>query len=149
MERAGLGPATVLNCARRAIPPGLRIEHGTTFGRRDHLLRSTQSDRGLGKLKPDVLVMRGDSAVAVIDAKYKRLAFSRERRNEVDQADLYQLVAYATRYQPEVSALVYPCGDSAEPPAAEALGPWRGGDLTFLFRRLATDAGVSARSSPH
>jgi hypothetical protein len=86
-----------LHCTRRAIPAGFRIEHGTTTGRRDHLLRSKQTNSGMGRLKPDVLVLRSDRAAAVIDAKYKRLAFSRERPSGVDQADLYQLAAYASR----------------------------------------------------
>lgn len=85
--------------------------------------------------------MLGDRATAVIDAKYKRLAFSRERPNGVDQADLYQFAAYASRYEPEhVAALVYPHDGTVDPARAEALGPWRGGDETFVFGRLPTDA---------
>jgi hypothetical protein len=59
-----------LHYARRAIPAGFRIEHRTTTGRRDYLLRSKQTNSGMGRLKPDVLVLRGDRAAAVIDAKY-------------------------------------------------------------------------------
>lgn len=141
VDVAELWELFVLNCARRAVPAGLRIEHGTTAGRRDYLLHSKQANRGMGRLKPDVLVMRRDRATAVIDAKYKRLAFSPERPSGVDQADLYQLAAYASRYQPEqVAALVYPDDGAAAPAAAEALGPWRREDETFVFRRLATDA---------
>jgi 5-methylcytosine-specific restriction enzyme subunit McrC len=141
VDVAELWELFVLNCARRAVPTGLRIEHGTTVGRRDFLLQSKQSDRGMGRLKPDVLVARGNRVTAVIDAKYKRLAFSPERPSGVDQADLYQLAAYASRYEPEqVAALVYPYDGAATPAAAEALGPWRGGEETFVFRRLATDA---------
>jgi 5-methylcytosine-specific restriction enzyme subunit McrC len=141
VDVAELWELFVLNCARRAIPAGLRIEHGTTLGRRDYLLRSEQGDRGMGRLKPDVLVVRGDRAVAVIDAKYKRLAFSPQRPSGVDTADLYQLAAYASRYEPEqVAALVYPRDGEGEPARAEALSPWRGGDETFVFRRIAIDA---------
>jgi 5-methylcytosine-specific restriction enzyme subunit McrC len=123
------------------VPSGLRIEHGTTVGRRDYLLRSKQGDGGMGRLKPDVLILRGIRAIAVIDAKYKRLAFSPERPNGVDPADLYQLAAYASRYEPEqVAALVYPRAGDAEPARAEALGPWHGGAETFVFRRLSTNA---------
>lgn len=141
VDVAELWELFVLNCARRAVPGGLRIEHGTTVGRRDYLLRSKQADRGMGRLKPDVLVLRRDRATAVIDAKYKRLAFSLARPNGVDQADLYQLAAYASRYEPEqIAALVYPDDGEPEVARAEALSPWRGGDSTFLFRRLPTDA---------
>ena len=101
----------------------------------------------MGRLKPDVLVVSGSRVTAVIDAKYKRLAFSRERPSGVDQADLYQLAAYASRYEPEqVAALVYPYDGAAAPAAAEALGPWRGGEETFVFQRLPTDA-VSCREA--
>lgn len=141
VDVAELWELFVLNCARRAIPTGLRIEHGTTLGRRDYLLRSKEDDRGMGRLKPDVLVFRGERAEAVIDAKYKRLAFSRERPNGVDQADMYQLAAYASRYEPEkVAALVYPDDGGPVSSRAEAMGPWRGGAETFVFMRLPTDA---------
>lgn len=140
VDVAELWELFVLNCARRAVPSGVRIEHGTTVGRRDYLLQNKQSDRGMGRLKPDVLVVRGTRVTAVIDAKYKRLAFSRERPSGVDQADLYQLAAYASRYEPEhVAALVYPYDGEAAPAAAEALGPWRGGEETFVFQRLSAD----------
>jgi 5-methylcytosine-specific restriction enzyme subunit McrC len=141
VDVAELWELFVLHCARRAIPAGFRIEHGTTAGRRDYLLRSKGTDIGMGRLKPDVLVLRGDRASAVIDAKYKRLAHSRERPNGVDQADLYQLAAYASRYEPErVAALVYPRDRDTEPAHAEARGPWHGAGMTFEFRRLATES---------
>jgi 5-methylcytosine-specific restriction enzyme subunit McrC len=140
VDVAELWELFVLNCARRAVPTELRIEHGTSVRRRDYLLRSKEAERGMGRLKPDVLVLRGDRATSVLDAKYKRLAFSRERPNGVDRADLYQLAAYASRYEPEqVAALVYPHDGDPEPARAEALGPWRGADATFVFRRLATE----------
>jgi 5-methylcytosine-specific restriction enzyme subunit McrC len=141
VDVAELWELFVLHCARRAIPTGLRIEHGTIARRRDYLLRSRETNSGMGRLKPDVLVLRGDRATAVIDAKYKRLAFSRERPNGVDQADLYQLAAYASRYEPEqVAALIYPRDGHTEPARAEALGPWRGTGATFIFSRVATES---------
>jgi hypothetical protein len=131
----------VLHCARRAIPAGFRIEHGTTAGRRDYLLRSEGTEIGMRRLKPDVLVLQGGQATAVIDAKYKRLAPSRERPSGVDQSDPYQLAAYANRYQPEqVAALVYPRDRDTEPARAEARGPWDCAGMTFEFRRLATES---------
>jgi len=47
----------------------------------------------MGGLKPDVLVRRAGRVVAVIDAKYKRLANTQERPDGVDRSDLYQLVS--------------------------------------------------------
>jgi len=116
------------------------------MGRRDYLLRSKETNRGMGRLKPDVLVLRGHRAMAVIDAKYKRLAFWRERPSGVDQADLYQLAAYASQHEPEqFAALVYPCDGDTEPTRAEALGPWHGAGTTFVFRRLATELAALSR----
>ena len=141
LDIAELWELFVLHCARRAIPSGFRIEHGTTAGRRDYLLRSEETDSGMGRLKPDVLVLRGGRATAVIDAKYKRLAPSRERPSGIDQVDLYQLAAYASRYEPErVAALVYPRDRDTQPARAEARGPWHGAGMTFEFRRLATES---------
>ena len=141
VDVAELWELFVLHCARRAIPAGFRIEHGTTAKRRDYLLRNEGTGIGMGRLKPDVLVLRGGRTTAVIDAKYKRLAPSRERPNGVDQADLYQLAAYASRYEPEqVAALVYPGDRDTGPARAEALGPWRGRGATFVFQRLATES---------
>jgi 5-methylcytosine-specific restriction enzyme subunit McrC len=141
VDVAELWELFVLHCARRAITAGFRIEHGTTAGRRDYLLRSKQTSSGMGRLKPDVLVLQGHKTTAVIDAKYKRLASSPQRPNGVDQADLYQLAAYASQYEPEqVAALVYPHDRDIDLARAEALGPWRGGDVTFVFRRLAIES---------
>jgi 5-methylcytosine-specific restriction enzyme subunit McrC len=141
VDVAELWELFVVNCARRAVPVGHRVEHGTTAGRRDYLLRSEATRSGMGRLKPDVLVLRGNQVTAVIDAKYKRLAFSQERPSGVDQADLYQLAAYASQYEPEhVAALVYPNDRDTEPARAETQGPWRGGDSTFLFQRLPTES---------
>lgn len=141
IDVAELWELFVLSCARQAVPPGMRVQHGTTSRRRDFLLRSQSGNAGMGKLKPDVLVLNGDSVAVVIDAKYKRLVDTRERPMGVDQADLYQLGAYATRYKPAVlSALVYPHMASTLDAisGAERLGPWWSDEQTLTFERLPT-----------
>jgi 5-methylcytosine-specific restriction enzyme subunit McrC len=143
VDVAELWELFVLNCVRAALPPGLRVEHGTRVDRRDFLLRSDVSNAQMGRLKPDVLIVQGDEPVAVIDAKYKRLVDSRERPRGVDQADLYQLLAYAMRFQPSAfAALAYPLDptSSGAVSSAEALGPWLSDDQRFLFRRLPVEA---------
>ncbi len=151
IDVAELWELFVLNCTRRALPVGLRVEHGTTGRRRDHLLRSTITDTGLGRLKPDVLVLSGDRPVAIIDAKYKRLVDTRERPNGVDPADLYQLAAYALRYRPtQLAALVYP--DAAERTGsskAERDGPWQAADLTLSFLHLPINAASCSAALAH
>jgi 5-methylcytosine-specific restriction enzyme subunit McrC len=94
-------------------------------------------------LKPDLIVRESSAVVAIIDAKYKRLSNTRQRPSGVDQADLYQLAAYTSRFQPSrFAALVYPRSADQEAPTAtaEVDGPWQGGETTFLFRRLPTNA---------
>jgi 5-methylcytosine-specific restriction enzyme subunit McrC len=50
IDVAELWELFVLNCARGAVPAGFRVEHGTTAGRSDHLLRSDASGGGMGRL---------------------------------------------------------------------------------------------------
>lgn len=143
VDVAELWELFVLNCARQAAPPGMRVEHGTAGGRRDKLLHSQNSEAGMGRLKPDIIMLDGTSVAAIIDAKYKRLVNSRERPDGVDRADLYQLAAYSTRFKPtQFSALAYPRShdDDALPRTAETHGPWQADQQTFMFQRLATNA---------
>lgn len=140
VDVAELWELFVLRCAQRACPQGLRVEHGTTAGRRDLLLRSADGRYGMGRLKPDVLVLEDAGVVAVLDAKYKRLADSRERPRGVDREDLYQLAAYAGRFAPSLlAALVYPRA-GAVVSTAESAGPWyaQTDGTPFVFRTLAT-----------
>ena len=77
--------------------------------RRKYLLQNAQ---GVGKfrLKPDIII---DSAPrqtkVIIDTKWKRLKSDKEdARNGVSQVDLYQLYAYAHRYDSPDNVLLYP-----------------------------------------
>lgn len=143
IDVAELWELFLLRCVQRACPPGLRVEHGTTAGRRDHLLHSADGRYGMGRLKPDVLVLDDHGVVAVLDAKYKRLADSRQRPRGVDREDLYQLAAYAGRYAPShVAALLYPRAGEAVS-TGESAGPWHAqtGGTSFAFRTLATTVG--------
>lgn len=130
LDVAELWELFVLNCARIALRGEANVSHGTTADRRDYLLLSKSAGRGLGCLKPDVLVERPGETLAVIDAKYKRLAPSIERRDGVDRADLYQLISYLARYAtgPQtLGALAYPDFgplDPSEMSRAEAGRPW-------------------------
>jgi 5-methylcytosine-specific restriction enzyme subunit McrC len=83
--------------------------HVQATRRRKHLL---QNARGAGKfqLKPDIII---DSALqrtkVIIDTKWKRLKSDKEdAKNGVLQADLYQLYAYAHRYDSPDNVLLYP-----------------------------------------
>jgi 5-methylcytosine-specific restriction enzyme subunit McrC len=143
IDVAELWELFILNCVRRAAPTGSHVEHGTTARRNDFFLRSRDGQHELGRLKPDILVLDGEEVSTVIDAKYKRLAGSRERPSGVDPADLYQIMAYSMRFKPSrVSALIYPnsyAGDDFERSPAELYGPWRRDGHEIVFARLPTD----------
>lgn len=91
----------------------------------------------LGRLKPDILIRSGSRTLAVIDAKYKRLAESRLRPSGVDRGDLDQLAAYLHRFGDggrAIGMLAYP-DDSSDPSYAATAGPWRtdlGNDVRFV-----------------
>lgn len=58
---------------------------------------------------PDMLLSRDGRMALVIDAKWKRLTdASRDRKRNVSQADVYQLMAYAQLYGCDEVALLYP-----------------------------------------
>jgi 5-methylcytosine-specific restriction enzyme subunit McrC len=142
LDVAELWELFVLNTTRLAVPH-LTVEHSTFGSTSDFLLTSLRDrERGMGQLKPDVLVRRGDRVVAVLDAKYKRLAWAPDRRHGVDRADLYQLASYIGRYDPDgeaVGMLLYPTDSEQDGRAdAEQHGPWEAKSGTRVeFRRLA------------
>lgn len=138
IDVAELWELFLLGCLR---PTGLSVEHGTTAGEPVHLLRSADGERGLGRLKPDLIVRDQYGVAAILDAKYKRLAWAPERPSGVDTADLYQLAAYATRLRPRLAALLYPEAprDPSDRAAAERTGGWRLDDAEVHFRRIPTD----------
>jgi 5-methylcytosine-specific restriction enzyme subunit McrC len=123
-----------LLAATRDAFPDATVEHGTADmdDEKTYLLSSPSQRRGMGRLKPDIVVRSRDGELlAVIDAKYKRLAYRKpDRPDGVDRADLYQLTSYLCRYDPEgnaIGALLYPEGlqDPDHVTArAQAHGPW-------------------------
>ena len=67
------------------------------------------------QMRPDVLLQekRGAGAKFILDAKWKNLDTSFDApKYGIDQADLYQLYAYAKGYDCKVVALIYPCSKS-------------------------------------
>jgi 5-methylcytosine-specific restriction enzyme subunit McrC len=93
---------------KRVLPqlPGHRlVEQGKRQGK--FLVR--QGGRGVLQLKPDLTVMAPDGGRLVIDTKWKRMQSEREDgRLRVGNADLYQLYAYANRFDARRSLLLYP-----------------------------------------
>ena len=60
-------------------------------------------------MKPDISLWKGARVAFILDAKWKDLDMSFDApRHGIDQADLYQLYAYAKGYNCSAVALVYP-----------------------------------------
>lgn len=71
-----------------------------------HLV-SDEKNKGVFELKPDIMIKQGDDFKIIIDAKYKELKPD-ERKLGISQGDMYQVYAYATRYDSPKTILVYP-----------------------------------------
>ncbi|RAL97728.1 restriction endonuclease [Agrobacterium sp. MS2] len=68
---------------------------------------ATTSERSAFKLRPDMALHDGEAVRRIFDAKWKRL--DRKRPNfGIAPADIYQLTAYASRYDCDQVALVFP-----------------------------------------
>ena len=63
--------------------------------------------KGVFPLKPDIIFKEGDSVKLIIDTKYKILNKT-ERKNSVSISDMYQMAAYASRYECSNVILLYP-----------------------------------------
>ena len=66
------------------------------------------------QLRPDVSVMDDNLAVAIVDAKWKRLETGKPNSG-VASADAYQMNAYASRYRCNRLSLVYPASFDRPP----------------------------------
>ena len=146
LDVAELWELFLLSCVR-AARPDLKVEHGTRTltAVPPHLLYSeARPDLGLGELYPDILVSDDRGVVAVLDAKYKRLAWAPDRPDGVERGDRYQLISYLSRFRDgdrTLGALLYPqgMGENAEA-AAERHAPWLTGDRNLVwFKRLPVD----------
>lgn len=116
------------------------VHSGRGPGQTSHLLRSTQTGAGLGRVKPDVLLfgIRTGRLLAIIDAKYKTTEPSTERPAGIYREDLYQLAAYLSAHgQPSEAlsgGLVYPATEStSQIQSLQRQSPW---SLTAAERQL-------------
>ena len=70
---------------------------------------ATLVDRNAFKLMPDVSLIRNGQVSFILDAKWKRIDVTRDYpKHEINQGDVYQLYAYARRYECATVALIYP-----------------------------------------
>jgi 5-methylcytosine-specific restriction enzyme subunit McrC len=60
-------------------------------------------------LKPDLMIMEGDNPKLILDTKWKCLKTDDEdRKNGIPQSDMYQMYAYANRFDCVDNVLLYP-----------------------------------------
>jgi 5-methylcytosine-specific restriction enzyme subunit McrC len=71
------------------------------------LFLAQQNERGVFQLIPDLTCRSGKSFPLLIDTKYKRLDRT-DRMLGISQADIYQMLAYAHRYESPRVVLLYP-----------------------------------------
>ena len=77
-----------------------------------HLLRDEQGRRRY-KLKPDVLISDSTNrARRILDTKWKMM--DRDRSGKPSEADVYQLHAYARRYECPENVLLFPKTSAAQ-----------------------------------
>jgi 5-methylcytosine-specific restriction enzyme subunit McrC len=76
-------------------------------------------------LKPDILLLDQFGAVrTIVDTKWKVLSADIEdRENGVAEADMYQIFAYATKFESEDSVLLYPAVAGVTPKEYDASDP--------------------------
>tara|TARA_R110002074_G_scaffold378796_1_gene556739 strand:+ start:10268 stop:11629 length:1362 start_codon:yes stop_codon:yes gene_type:complete len=83
---------------------GLRVS--SQGGHRDCLY---EGDTGRFRTKPDLIIRRGDEIVLIIDTKWKLITpLIDDPKQDVSQADVYQLMAYGRLYDCPKVMLLYP-----------------------------------------
>lgn len=91
-------------CRRVLRPMGFEVglhENDT------YLAREVDRGRHAFLLQPDAVVLRGRSPCVVMDTKWKRLS-TEQTSLGVSNTDVYQVLAYAHRFQTTLAVLVYP-----------------------------------------
>jgi 5-methylcytosine-specific restriction enzyme subunit McrC len=72
--------------------------------------------KGQFRLEPDVVVRGEPRPRLILDTKWKRLvSIEEDARNGVSQSDMYQMAAYATRYDCNQNVLLFPRVDGIAP----------------------------------
>lgn len=78
-----------------------------TQGPQLYLAQETDSLKPRFKLKPDITVLRNNVPVCILDTKWKLLD-SKEAKLGISQGDIYQMLAYSSRYNTDENILLYP-----------------------------------------
>lgn len=88
------------------------------------LLIKEESNRGVFKLIPDIVIEKNGIESVIIDTKWKSVE-SKFNRHGVKREDLYQMYAYLTRYKnARTVILIYPYNERIEGEDGEYLESW-------------------------
>ncbi|MDM0713982.1 McrC family protein [Clostridium perfringens] len=88
------------------------------------LLIKEESNRGVFKLIPDIVIEKNGIERVIIDTKWKSVE-SKFNRHGVKREDLYQMYAYLTRYKnARTVILLYPYNERTEGEEGEYLESW-------------------------
>lgn len=88
------------------------------------LLIKEESNRGVFKLIPDIVIEKNGIESVIIDTKWKRVE-SKFNRHGVKREDMYQMYAYLTRYKnARTVILIYPYNERIEGEDGEYLESW-------------------------
>lgn len=114
--------------------------HAQALGRREWLLRREQGS-GAYRLKPDLVIdASSGKPQLIIDTKWKHLKSDVEdAKNGVSQADIYQLYAYAHRYDSPENVLLFPDVPGVSPKIYCVDGPFCRHRIRVEFVKLNRD----------
>lgn len=59
-------------------------------------------------LRPDIIVKKTDGTVIVMDTKWKVLVDDERKNYGISQSDMYQIYAYAKKYNSQKVLIIYP-----------------------------------------
>ena len=102
-----------------------------------YLAQETNANQNAFLLKPDILVRQGRKPWAVIDTKWKVLDPQRATLG-VSEADVYQILAYAHRYETDLAVLVFPHRGALGPPGVQKEFSIYGGRGSAVRLRVST-----------
>lgn len=130
---------------KRVMPqlPGYRL---VLQGKRLRKYLVREGKRGHQQLKPDLTIISPSGETLVIDTKWKRL--EREKSDRISTADLYQLYAYANRFDARHSLLLYPRLPQSKEQSFNLLDPSEaltGKQLGVSFLNLHRNLGLAVQ----
>lgn len=115
--------------------------HAQAAGRREWLLRREHDSSGKFRLKPDLIIDEHyGKPRLILDTKWKHLLSDAEdSKNGVSQADIYQLYAYAHRYECQDNILLFPYVAGVSPKSYRIQGKYCSHRIRVEFVKLNRD----------